>query len=360
MIKKNKIILTAILSLATAFSSAQSFASADAPSVNNTANKEADLYSQSAIKIPWASLGFNVIKYLGNTYLFSREATSNDYPSKTTVSSGTIGFNNKGNSGYGASAKHDVHVDYAKNEIDAFGQTSLLNWLDKISIIITDSSGNDVVSSTATHNQHVNYSAPNSGWYTVRWVNTAATNWDLWVQVWKFGEPGYPTFYKTSPNNTPQLIRKTDGKEVLAVEENNGKTYILPSKTHKNYASINKKNSLTAKDLYNQLYDNELKEQVSVFKDFVVGDNIIFEDEIQSVSFDSNNNYTILGFKDASGDILRWAFNGNLTKELQANSKIMLQFKVVQDIGTFETLDYLKEARESKAAPSIEKYIVKK
>lgn len=327
-------------------------------SSNNFAQgNRVDLFTPSAVKVPWASIGFKILKYGTNEWLFQREATAEDSDYRTIISSGKIKFNSDGN---GSSVKHDVDIEYKNNRIDTFAQTALINWLDKIAVNITDSSGNYVQNKTVTHNQHTYYEAKKTGRYTVEYTDTKKNSWDIWIQVDKFGEPQYPKFASVKDISADTLIFKSiDGKEGIFVKEIDGNVYRLPSSTHMFNGNTQQSTSLNMFNLHEQLFDKENNGYVSNFKDYQVGDSINFTDYIQDIEYSHEYGYTIFGFLGPEGTVTNWAFNGDLTNDYLVGEALSLEFSVVQSAGIFETLDYIKEATESELAPEIGKYLKK-
>lgn len=343
-------------------SGTSSFTYADSPQ-----NVTTDLSSQlnvepNAIKPgTWVKAGFSILKYASNTWLFHREATESVSPEAITISTGSIGFNNAGSSGYGSSAKHVVYINGIGQLFDTWPETSALHWLEKLSVIITDeSNGNDVVSKTATHEQHVYYTATHHGNYTVRWVDDAKMKWDLWLTVWDAAYGGLPNGSNMSQiaDGQIQTVRNLAGEE-KKVKRYKGSYYFIPSNEHKNNSQFDKNKSLSIIDLQDQLYDNVVGKEVEQFKNYNSGDIIYVEDTIQTVEYDQENNRTIFGFEAKDDEVVRWAFNGDLTDNFNVGKELKLGLTVVPIFDEFETLDYLEKAKASDKAPELDDYLVK-
>lgn len=325
--------------------------------IDDTRNLNSDV-STSAIQLrpgQLASLGFKVISYVSNTWLFHREANEYIGPNSIEVNSGTIGFNDK-DSGYGASIKHDVEIDRTSEQISTFAQTDPFNMIlnKKISVIITDSNNNDVVSKTVTHGQYVLHNPSRTGTHTVRYVTQEKLKWDIYITLrnWQINP--------SAVNNLTVL--GVDGKEIPALLIN-GKIYVYPSDSHQNSFEKFKKsyneNFLSLADLQDQVYDNEIKRTVSNFRDFNIGDSIYFADAISSLRYDLNNNYTLFGFEDKEGYISEWIFEGDLTTKYNVGDTLKLKLNVVEDTNGFETIDLIKNFQASEGiAESIEKYLI--
>lgn len=325
--------------------------------VQSIINQKTDITSQdiqSRIKPPWASIGFKILKTLTNTFVTQKEATSTDDAYATIISSGTISFNKDGN---GASVKHDVGIDYKGNWIDTVPNTNVLNWLDKIAVNITDTAGNYLKNQTVTHAQHTVLKTTYIGTYTVEYTATTKTPWDIWISVNKYGDPAYPT--TLSEVDSQVEYTNTNGQKGYFVKESNGNLYKVPSNSHKNKTSALLPTSLTMEELSAQLFDDESVSYVSDFKDFSIGGKINFKDTIQEIEYDVQENYTVFSFKGKDENIVNWAFDGDLTEKYQVGTDLNLELEVVQEVGDFETLDYIKDAKMSKLAPSIDKYIIK-
>lgn len=88
------------------------------------------------------------MKKAGNAW-FQRHPTVTYGTYADIVSSGTINFND---TSHGAHAKHIVDVDNKNYHVEAWAQTSPVNWPGNISIIVTNPQGVDVLSKTVTNN----------------------------------------------------------------------------------------------------------------------------------------------------------------------------------------------------------------
>lgn len=331
----------------------------DSGSTNQTVLNDSQLVNAMAIQPgTWVKAGFGVLKYATNTWLFHREATETIYDHVITISSGTVGFNNKNNSGYGSSARHRVYINGINQLIDTWPETSVLNWLDKISVLITDESNNtDVVSKTATHEQHTYYTAPHHGNYMIRWIDDAKMNWDLWLSVWDAEYGGIGSRSIAEDTNKVYTFKNADGIENQA-KKIEGNYYFIPSNDHKKSDKFDGEKVLSIIDLQDQLYDNKLNREVQQFKNYDSGSNLVVADTIQTLVYDKENDRTVFGFKAKNGEILEWAFSGDLTENYSTGDVLKLNFKVVNKAGEFETLDYLLEARTNDAAPNLSDYLI--
>lgn len=325
---------------------------------NQTVPNESQSVDTMAIQPgTWVKAGFGVLKYATNTWLFHREATETVYSYIITISSGTVGFNNKDNSGYGSSARHQVYINAINQLIDTWPETSVLNWLDKISVLITDESTNaDVVSKTATHEQHTYYTAKHHGNYMIRWIDDAKMNWDLWLSVWDAEYGGIGSRSAEDPNKI-YTLKNSDGIENQA-KRIEGNYYFIPSNDHKKSVKFDEKKALSIIELQDQLYDNKLNREVQQFKNYNSGSNLVVADKIQTLVYDKENDRTVFGFNAKDGEILEWAFSGDLTGNYSIGDVLKLKFKVVNKAGEFETLDYLQEARANDKAPNLSDYII--
>lgn len=301
-------------------------------------------------------LGFKVLQYGTNTWLFHPEATTYQGSTQLEVTSGKIGFNNKGDSGYGASTKHNVIVDSTDEQIQTFAETDWLNmFTSKIVLIISDPYNNDVVSKTLSHEQYVLHNPSRTGTYTIRYADESKLNWNLYI---------YLRNYQINPSSINVL--GIDGTEVPALYKND-KIYIYPSESHTkskfidkllgNTLSLNK--TLSYIDLQKQIYDSELNRNVRDFKDYNIGDTIFFKDKIASIEYDPSNNRTLIGFNDQDNDIVNWVFKEDLTDRFKVGDSIKLKLKVVEEVAGFENIDLIKNFQDSEEMPeNIDNYLV--
>lgn len=304
-----------------------------------------------------AGLGFKVIKWASNTWLVKAEASQNIYDNSIDISSGTIGFNNKGDSGYGSSSKHDVKVENIGEQIQTFAETDFINMFTaKISVIITNPFNSDVLSKTVTHEQYVLYNPTATGTHTIRYVDENKLNWNLYITLRNYQiSPSFNYLQETS-------VIDSQGTELPAVY-NGDKIYIIPSKNHKETGSKQKlsKTTLSLVDLQNQFYDTTLQKNVRSLKNYNIGDSIHFKDTIASIKYDSDNNRTLIGFYDKDGDIVDWVFSNDLSNRFSVGDTIDLNLHVVEEVSGFENIDLIKNFQSNgEIAESIDKYLIQK
>jgi hypothetical protein len=225
-------------------------------------------------------------------------------------------------------------------------------FLSKISVIITDSKNNDVISKTVTHGQYVLYNPSSTGTHSIRYVTQDKINWDLYI-----------TLRNYQINTSSISVLDKNGEEVPALL-NDGKIYVYPSESHKNASKLKLFNSfnqsLSLAGLQDQFYDYELEREVANLRDFNIGDSINFKDTISSLEYDPQNNYTLFGFKDKDGDIVKWAFKDDLTSNYSVGDVLELKLKVVEEINGFENIDLIKNFQgNGEVAESIDNYLIK-
>lgn len=105
--------------------------------------------------------------------------------------------------------------------------------------------------------------------------------------------------------------------------------------------------TLDIKQLNNQFYDGKSGISVDYLRDYNTGDDIIFEDIIDKIQFNPNENNTSLFFL-LDNEYIEWKFNGNITNKYKKEDRINLHFKVItvkQYKGiTFESIDFFKDS----------------
>ena len=86
---------------------------------------------------------------------------------------------------------------------------------------------------------------------------------------------------------------------------------------------------------------------IDYLRDYNTGDDIIFEDTIDKIQFNPNENNTSLFFL-LDNEYIEWKFNGNITNKYKKEDRINLHFKVItvkQYKGiTFESIDFFKDS----------------
>lgn len=301
---------------------------------------------QASISFPWTKIAWKVASYL-NSYFYDVSGTTQTGSNWANISTGTLSFNNS-SSNIGASVNHDIYVGSPQLDIDIFAETNFLNWLDKISIILTDSKGNDKINRSVDHEQHSYYkttSYDNYGTWRVRFVENDSSKWNCWIAV--TDQSIYGSSYAISTNeqgiSQPANIVKT-----------NNKIYFLPDTNHKSNQKKLYSHKLSMKDLNNEFFDDVNKRYVKSSKNFSIGDTVLFEDTIKSIKYDSTTNATYFVFEGQDGFDITWAFANDLTNIYKAGHKLSLKFKLVQETRangfTFENINYIVDSKESQPA----------
>jgi len=322
------------------------------------------------LKVPWFKVAWKIIHYTGNQW-FDRNPVYKEFDSYQYISSGDIGFNN---GTYGARASHKVEISDNHRKIDAFAQTNWTNWLDKIVISIDDSNGNDIVSKSVTHNQHLYYrtidDSPTGEW-KVSYLEEDKNSWDLWLFLWDT-DVYSKSYSNIKASQNVEMMDLKNNKKIMAkiyITKNN--IYMEPSVNHKNFnllknnELINNK-PLNIKMLTEQIYDKSLNRFVYCFKDFNIGDKILFSNNIEQIYFDSNENATFFILRSVdNNESVKWGFTGDLTKNYRIGDKLELEFEVIEKYSdesiTFETLDYIEDGLEkinNQSYPDINDYLL--
>ncbi|WP_332646788.1 hypothetical protein [Lysinibacillus sp. 54212] len=318
----------------------------------------------------WTKAAWYIINKAGNSW-YTKSPTVSYGSNVDFVSSGSIAFNS---SNYGASTKHIVTRLDSNDEIDVVPETSLVNYASKISVIITDPSGKDVLSHSVTPQQHTTYKG-SLGTYTVRFVQNSAQTWNLWIALWHYtgniacSTPPCPE--QTSLSNSKMKHKNGDIVELLNTKNNalfkneyiNGGFYAIPSKQHvieDTLYNFSPSQTYSVKYLQNLGYDKELDLLVKNFKGLSIGDIINFEDDIQSIRYSPSDNTTYFGFEELDGNLTEWPFKGDLTNSYQIGDKLLLNLNVVEEVEgkEYETLDYIKYGLEHNGdAPDINLFL---
>ena len=175
----------------------------------------------------WSRSGFIVCKncimvYLkkASTAFYSRSPSIEIGDNYVCSNTGSIYFN-QGNAG--AAAKVSVDFPWFRMAVDAYAKTDMLNWSDKISVILTTPDGKrDVINKSITQGQSASYDSANPyGTYQLRFVENDASKWTCYYTLYDFN-------YVLRSG-----VRKavtTEGKMVeYIVTEDNTKVYTIRS-----------------------------------------------------------------------------------------------------------------------------------
>ena len=144
---------------------------------------------------------------------------------------------------------------------------------------------------------------------------------------------------------TTSLMNVDDNNIIFNADKT--RYYIRPSASEETVQLCNVQKDFSVSDLYNQFYDNKLQDFVYVLKDLAIGDVIHVKDVISGISYDAENNRTILEF-DTKFGTAKWPFDGDLTSIYSVGNRLEFEFEVVNEYEdetmTFENINYFKEA----------------
>ena len=300
-----------------------------------------------------------IIKKASNAY-YSKPPTVTYGYNWTQSSTGSIFFN-LGTTG--ASTKIIVYLPDSTYSIEAWANCDAINWTQKISVLLTNKNNNDVINKSITRAQLTYYSPKSSyGNHTLRFVENDVYKWNCYYKVIDHDKQIPPTYQSISnPGTVSSAFSASDRNQVIEYTNDiDGNVYVIPSDREKN---LMLKPVLNMEELSKQLYDSSLQTYVDDFKDFDIGDTILFSDKIKDIKYNEENNSTSFTFSSFNGDVV-WEFNGDLTNQYQKWDRLNLQFNVVESYSTndyvFETLDYIQEGLNNYEGerPNIEDYTV--
>lgn len=143
---------------------------------------------QVEAKVPWTKALWFIANKIGN-YVYQRDPNATYNSNYDTMNMGTHKFND---GDYGASVKHEVDIQGPDDSIVAWAQAVPGNF-GRITIIITNPRGDDVVSVARQSNQSVYYDAGKTGvmgTYTVRYAQQNSETWDPWLRLWHWRGSG--------------------------------------------------------------------------------------------------------------------------------------------------------------------------
>lgn len=208
---------------------------------------------------------------------------------------------------------------------------------------MTDNYGRDKINKSVTTGQSASYkstSADSKGTWRIRFVENDHKKWNCWIVMYDYS--GYSLAAKEvyTDNSNQSIVTPTFYKA-------NDKTYIIPSKGHKQTVAVLKNKKLTMKDLATQTFDITTKTFVQSFENYNNGDSIIFEDRIKKIKYNKDGNFTEFTFEGQDGEDVNWAFDKDLTQKYKLGQILNLKFKVVTDYTdnniNVETLDYVQD-----------------
>ena len=155
-----------------------------------------------------------------STAFYSRSPSIEIGDNYVCSNTGSIYFN-QGNTG--AAAKVSVDLPWSRMAVDAYAKTDMLNWSDKISVILTTPDGKrDVINKSITQGQLASYDSANPyGTYQLWFVENDASKWICYYTLYDFN---YVLRFGVRKAVT------TEGKMVeYIITEDNTKVYTIRS-----------------------------------------------------------------------------------------------------------------------------------
>ena len=192
-------------------------------------------------------------------------------------STGSIYFN-QGDTG--TAAKVSVSLPWSRMAIDVHVSSDALNWLDKISIILTTPDGKrDVINKSISRGQLASYdSASPYGTYQLRFVENDASKWTCYYTLYDFN-------YVPRSGVRKAVTAEGDMVEYIITEDNT-KIYTIRSNYQDNilepFNDNGKNEVLSITELSSQFFDERSQTYVNDLKDYNIGDVIYFQDTIKT------------------------------------------------------------------------------
>lgn len=291
-----------------------------------------------------------------NNALFYRDPIVNDSGGNwVSSSSGSVSFGNGTDDV--RRVKFTTTVSTSHNRLNVFAQTSVLGWLDTITIFIENSSGTEVYGGQVTHNQHIytDFNLPLNT-YTTYYVCSNNRKWDCWIYRYDYTDD-YSRSIDLCDMTASNMIYNPDTQ----------KSYIIPSDNFiPNSRNTRNETILTAQDLVNEFYDTKLNCSVNNLKNYDVGDVIYVNDLITDLKYDDDTDVTTIYFGNTADGSFSWPFAGDLRSQFNVNDELTFKFNIVEEYATneytFETLDYFLESYSlitDGLAVDIEDYLVR-
>lgn len=123
--------------------------------------------------------------------------------------------------------------------------------------------------------------------------------------------------------------------------------------------------TLTAQDLFDEFWDEELKCSVNQLKHYNIGDDVVVKDVVYEVAYDSDKDVTTLQFGNTSEGSCEWPFAGDLRERIKVGDELTFKFKIVEEYATedytFETLNYFLDSYDlldNDSAADIDNYLL--
>lgn len=292
--------------------------------------------------VDWAKTAIKWIIYKIDNAVYNVSASKEIGSNYVRVSPGSIEYNNgkNGSSSYIDIVARSPYMSSGNPNMSISLSTScsLLTGLrDVMSVTLTNPSGSYVINTTLGMNGIKAYGitkASAQGTYRATYAVTENQKWTTTATIFD--------------SNTPtRTFLDIDDREVVIDWEHNKYYYIPTEDVLEENTMLFNSEFLSVDQLYEQFWDCKLGEYVYNLKNFNVGDNVIVSDLISGISYDSENDRTILEFNTSKGTAY-WPFDGNLLEQYSVGDRVTFAFKVVQTYMSgefvFESLDYFQHA----------------
>lgn len=298
--------------------------------------------------VSWAKTAIKWMIYKIDHAVYNVSASKEEGSNYIRVSSGSIDYNNGTN---GSSSYIDV---VARSNFLTSGNPNLSISLsvscsfltgltDVMAVTLTNPSGSYVINTTLGRNGVTAHGVTQSsaqGTYRATYAVTKNQKWTSTATVFDGNAPATRTM-------------TDDNQEEIVINWAENKYYLIPSSddTMKVSSDLMQQDDrvLNVDELYEQFWDSGLNDYTYVLKDFSVGDCLNVSDTIINMTYDADQDRTILEFATRRGNAY-WPFDGNLMEQYEIGDSVAFKFNVVEEYSNsqyvFESLDYFQKAED--------------
>jgi len=214
------------------------------------------------------------------------------------------------------------------------------------------------------------------GFFDFRFSYTDSETWDLGISFNDIHYPDVPidpySFVKKQGTDNMNHLTYLEADSTINTDKIiiGERMYRVPK--DKNVYSINRhldterssntSKELTLQELIDEKMDVAIDSEVDNFKNYNVGEWILFKDRINSVEYNADRNVTVFKFYSTKETENALEFYGDLTDTYKKDLMLKLKFNVVKigslDGFVFESLDYIEDFNyDGDAAPHIDNYL---
>lgn len=315
------------------------------PCITLTFQKETEAINVKS----WLGKGLFYVLNKASNKFYSVKASVSVGKYGSTITPGSLYFNN---GKVGTSVKYPVYAQAKGHSVAMYFTSAPSNWGKRMSLILTNSSGRDVINKSVTPEQYKGYKFPKKERYVARFVVSPKIKAAPYIAYRYDGANGV---YRSL---LPEIGPTRNADENSEYIEGYGDVVAAMWNEEKKKTD---KVRLNVFELFEQMRDDEGKFVYSM-RNYTESDVITISDTIKELKYDKEDNETVFLFTSGQTEEYGLRFNGDLTSKYKKGQNFVLKFDVISlgDNKKYSVPEYFKYLIDNEGkAPTISSYVVK-